>query len=635
MKIQTILDQIDLGAIALPEFQRGYVWNRDQVRRLMNSLYRKHPIGSLLVWITKTESAKVRGEASLPPGSVKLLLDGQQRITTLYGIIRGKPPQFFEGDPGTFKGLYFHLDEEVFEFYSPAKMKDNPLWIDVTELMKLGVGEFISRLATKPEFSQNLPLYINRLNAIYTIHNIDLHIEEISGEDKTVDVVVEIFNTVNSSGTKLSKGDLALAKICAMWPEARAELRQRLQKWQKAGYDFRLEWFLRNINTILTGDAYFSALKDVDVRTFQSGVQQAEKTIDYLLNLIASRLGLDHDRVLGSRYSFPLMSRYVWQRGGSINDPKERDKLLYWYIHTLLWGRYTGSTETVLSQDLTLIKENNGALDRLINQLRQQRGSLQLAPEDFLGWSKGARFYPLLYMMIRVCQAKDWDSGLELSKHLLGKSSSLHLHHIFPKSQLYKHPNNYTQAEVNALANFTFLTAETNQKVYNRLPEEYLKEFAAEDIKSHWIPLDRELWRLENYREFLAERRKLLAAAANDFLANLLGGAVPEMDLPKAIAVSIDEGDQTLQELNAWVQAQGLPAGEFNYELCDPVTNQTLAILDLAWPEGLQVGFSQPAAFLLEETEGIAKILTRSNFRYFYNIAEFKEYVLKEILGLN
>ena len=86
MQIQTILDQIDLGAMALPEFQRGYVWNREQVRGLMYSLYRKHPVGSLLVWVSQTENADARGHQRLQPGSVKLLLDGQQRITSLYGL---------------------------------------------------------------------------------------------------------------------------------------------------------------------------------------------------------------------------------------------------------------------------------------------------------------------------------------------------------------------------------------------------------------------------------------------------------------------------------------------------------------------------------------------------------------------
>lgn len=97
MKISTILDNIDLGSIALPEFQRGYVWNRNQVRKFMQSLYRRYPVGSLLVWLTPADTAAYRGSDGLSPGIVKLLLDGQQRVTTLYGIIRGKPPAFLKG----------------------------------------------------------------------------------------------------------------------------------------------------------------------------------------------------------------------------------------------------------------------------------------------------------------------------------------------------------------------------------------------------------------------------------------------------------------------------------------------------------------------------------------------------------
>ncbi len=81
MKISTILDHIDNGHMALPEFQRGYVWNRDQVRGLFDSLYRRHPVGGLLVWVTSSQTASHRGDGPLSPGVVKLLLDGQQRIT--------------------------------------------------------------------------------------------------------------------------------------------------------------------------------------------------------------------------------------------------------------------------------------------------------------------------------------------------------------------------------------------------------------------------------------------------------------------------------------------------------------------------------------------------------------------------
>ena len=111
MQISDILNRVEYGSLALPTFQRGYVWNREQVRGLMNSLYRRHPIGSLLVWITRTEGVEVRGDAASGNGTIQLLLDGQQRVTTLYGIIHGKPPAFFDGNAKTFTGLQFHLLE--------------------------------------------------------------------------------------------------------------------------------------------------------------------------------------------------------------------------------------------------------------------------------------------------------------------------------------------------------------------------------------------------------------------------------------------------------------------------------------------------------------------------------------------
>ena len=72
MQLSTILDQIDIGTYALPEFQRGYVWTREQVRKLMTSLYHGYPIGSLLIWVTKTDRATTRGDATAPYGTVNL-----------------------------------------------------------------------------------------------------------------------------------------------------------------------------------------------------------------------------------------------------------------------------------------------------------------------------------------------------------------------------------------------------------------------------------------------------------------------------------------------------------------------------------------------------------------------------------
>ena len=611
MQIQTILDQIDLGAMALPEFQRGYVWNREQVRGLMYSLYRKHPVGSLLVWVTQTENADARGDQPLQVGSVKLLLDGQQRISSLYGLIQGKPPKFFDGDAKAFTGLHFNVKDEVFEFYLPTKMKGDPCWLDVTEVLKEGVGKTMQKLLQIPDLQADIPQYLNRINAIENIKSIDLHVEEVSGADKTVDVVVDIFNRVNSGGTKLSKGDLTLARICAQWPDARDEMKKRLAKWRKAGYEFSLDWLLRCINAVVTGEALFTAMKDVSTSEFKDGLALTESIIDRVLNLIASRLGLDHDRVLGSRFAIPLMARYLHQRGGKLKNQAERDRLLYWYVHTLLWGRYSGSTESVLNKDLEAIEaansqSENGALDKLIGNLRDNRGDLKLNEQDFSGSSKGNRFYPLLYMMTRVCHARDWGTGDELSNHLLGHLSSLQIHHFFPKALLYK--AGLGKREVNAIANFTFLTQETNLEVTDRNPVDYVPEYQIRtpgSIESHWIPVgEKELFQTSSYANFLEARRHLLAEAANEFLKKLYHGDVPDpvdldtTDFVQRAAeyvpggIDSDEEEERLLRCNRWCQKNGLPQGAMAYELIEAETGKQLAFLDLAWPEGLPVSYT-------------------------------------------
>ncbi|MGK7913148.1 MAG: DUF262 domain-containing protein [Synechococcus sp.] len=648
MHLNTILDQIDMGSIALPEFQRGYVWNRDQVRNLMASLYRGHPVGSLLVWETQTEQVieQARGNGNLSAGTVKLLLDGQQRITSLYGLIRGKAPKFFDGNPKSFTGLYFNLEEETFAFYMPTRMEGNPLWINVTELMQQGLGTFAPTLITNPDLAPKLSIYFERLNAIDAIKKRDFHIEEVTGADKTVDEVVDIFNNVNSGGTKLSKGDLALARICAAWPEGRDELKSRLDRWSKAGFNFKLDWFLRCITAVITNESLFSALKDVSTEHFQEGLHETERSIDTLLNIIASRLGLDHDRVLGSVYSFPLMARYLDRCGGHFPNSQERDQLLYWYVHSTLWGRYSGQTESTLRKDLAAIDGPDGNLSRLIELLRQNRGDLRVKPEDFSGWSMGNRFYSMLYLLTRVCQARDWEDDIPLSKYFLGGNlSNLEVHHIFPKSKLYEH--GYKKSEVNAIANFTFLTKETNIRVSNRDPADYFAYYEAKHpgtIASHWIPMDPELWTYDNYPQFLAARRQLLAKATNKFLDSLYSGAISEPEAAPSILereplkfpsnIAKDREEKLIRDCNQWVVSQQLPSGEMSYPLTDSDTGEELAILDLAWPNGLQLGLSHPVALLINEDSNTEAIANRAGYRFFTTVEKFQAYVNREILSV-
>ncbi len=114
---------------------------------------------------------------------------------------------------------------------------------------------------------------MERLARLRGVLDKDFHEEKITGEDRTVDEVVEIFNRVNSGGTKLSKGDLALAKQCAHWPEARAAMRMHLDRWEKEGFSFNLDWLLRNTTAVATGRAEFGYLDNVPVTAFQEALE--------------------------------------------------------------------------------------------------------------------------------------------------------------------------------------------------------------------------------------------------------------------------------------------------------------------------------------------------------------------------
>lgn len=645
MKISTILDHIDSGHMALPEFQRGYVWNRDQVRGLFDSLYRRHPIGGLLVWATESKTAQHRGDGALAPGVVKLLLDGQQRMTSLYGVVRGKPPKFFDGNAQTFSGLRFHLESETFSFYQPVKMQDDPLWVDVTELMKAGnqgLVNIVNQFNTDPLLRSKVGDYIARLSLLLGILDVDLYVEEVTGADKTIDVVVDIFNRVNSGGTKLSKGDLALAKICADWPEARDTMKGKLKEWTNAGYHFNLDWLLRSVNTVLTGEAKFQYLHDKTTEDIQDALKRTVRHIDTSLNLIGGRLGLDHDQVFFGRFGVPVMVRYLDKRNGPM-DEKERDKLLFWFVQAGMWGRFSGSTESFIDQDLAALEGSDGGLDKLLEQLRLWHGGLRVEPGHFTGWSLGARFYPVLYLLTRMGQARDWGTGVELRANLLGKMSRLEVHHIFPKAQLYK--RKLRRAEVNALANFCFLTKDTNLNIRDRLPEVYFPEVEARHpgaLASQWIPDDPELWKAENFRDFLEARKALLAAEVNKRMEDLLHGdtrwlAGPSAAVPAPVAVvggiSGEEEEQQLEALNNWMEERGLPRGVLAYDFADPSTGEQRAVFDLVWPNGIQEELSQPVAVLLNEGAETLAIASQAGFRCFTGVGDLQHYVNAEILG--
>ena len=293
-------------------------------------------------------------------------------------------------------------------------------------------------------------------------------------------------------------------------------------------------------------------------------------------------------------------------------NEKERDKLLFWFVQAGMWGRFSGSTESFIDQDLAALEGADGGLDKLLEQLRLWHGGLRVEPGHFTGWSLGARFYPVLYLLTRMGEARDWGTGLPLKASLLGKMSRLEVHHIFPKAQLYK--RNYKRAEVNALANFCFLTKDTNLDISDRLPEEYFPEIEEAHpgaLARSGFPRIRRCGRSRTSGISWKRGRNCWPRRSTGAWKNCFTAIHAGLQAPRA---SADAGDyrprrhhqrgrgRATRSAERLDGRAGPPRGVLAFDFADPDTGEQKAVFDLAWPNGIQEELSQPVAVLLNES---------------------------------
>jgi len=261
--------------------------------------------------------------------------------------------------------------------------------------------------------------------------------------------------------------------------------------------------------------------------------------------------------------------------------------------------------------------------------------------------------------------AKNLCDGTELKTSLLGKGAELEVHHLFPKAVLYD--AGYAKPQVNALANLCFLTSACNKWIGAACPAEptkylkgkhdpdlyhagrqgyfaFLEEKNPGVLESQWIPMDEELWKVENFPAFLEARRSLLAAAANRHLTGLYQGhgevqeaidRAVRVAVPSALPAHVSGADEEeiLEDLQYWMSGRGLPSGEFGFELRDAVTEEAKATIDLAWPNGLPEGRGRPVALLLNESAETYRTVSQAGFDCHTSVEVFKHYIDSEIVG--
>jgi Protein of unknown function DUF262 len=509
--------------------QRQYVWRSPRVRDLMDSLYRGYPSGAILLWETD-EAVPLQDmavtQAANPYAATRLLLDGQQRLTSLSAVIRGQPVKvrgrvkpielLFNLEHPERQEIVTEVDEDAddeatendeadstedelqrrFErmtfVVATSKLAALPQWVKVSDVFKSDSDTAFLKGAGISGFDDpRYEKYSSRLAKLRSVrkyvYRMDVLERALSYEE-----VTEIFVRVNSLGAKLRSSDLALAQITARWRHS-LEIFQKFQtECAKLGFDLDLGIHLKALIAFATGQSRFLTVASLSLDKLQTGWAEATEGMRFAINFLKSNVGIDSPALLSSPFLMIVVAYF---------------------------GHSKGSSETILDQDLGIIAKN-GSADALIDRVRLQFGRLDVTPDDLEGRDQRSSLFKTMFLAFRAGGARDWTSNLLISLDHSGAQHRLQFHHFFPKALLTK--NGFSPREADDIANLTFIGGRTNRKISDKSPAVYLADFLAKQgdglLALQGIPSDPTLLDIESYRAFLAERRVLLATMLNDFL---------------------------------------------------------------------------------------------------------------------
>lgn len=542
LKIREIVKQAVGKNVDIPEFQRDFVWDTEQVKRLAESLYRDYPVGSFLLW----DSSEYQ-EAKIAQGAQAALwiVDGQQRTTALCLLLGMKP--FWWPDADSWNKALERYDvmvnllpdsgDEALEFALPNPVRRRDArWIGVRRILSIEQVGALAQLAqdiamrNSAEFAQIQA----RLLRLWQIRERDIPIIKIQHE---VEDVAEIFARLNQAGTRVKEADVVLALAAVKNPGwIRDEYLPFRNDLQDHGWDLDAGVFVRTLTAI--GHARARLIEVPKDFWEPARLLPAWKTTKQHVWEVLKRLaefGVPSAELLPSTNSLiPLFAlHHRWKHA-----PNYRFEAAFrWFLLANRDGRYSGSAITALNEDVRSISEApdfESALERLSKSLRV---SATIDAGEFLERydRAGNRFLRLvLYLLLFGQNAVDWVDGTRLGYDKAGAAINAGFepqwHHIYPRSVLQK--AEFGEDERQALANITVLNERTNaNKISGKEPWRYISDLSISQqvLEEHLIPPDfasaaqqgdvlRQKWDVENYMDFLTKRAQLLAQEANAFL---------------------------------------------------------------------------------------------------------------------
>lgn len=556
MLISEAISDIRTQNLVLPEFQREYVWSKEQAKQLLVSLIRKYPVGGLLFWKTQVPP-ELKNVDELPEklGTVQVLLDGQQRLTSLYLLLTGEIPPFYtHADITTdIRDLYYNLADGDLQYFQPVRMRENPRWVRVIDCFNqeavnvFGIAQ--STVGDDQGAFEQAQIYDSNLNKLRAINDADLPVQIIPNEASLGDAI-DVFDRLNSLGTKLTEADLALTHVTGKWSQARRTLKGKSDQLRQFNFDFDLSLMTRALVCTVTDHALFSYIHSVERPELENGWRQLSRILDYLVAILPGRAQIHSTSDMSTLNVLIPIVRYLQLNGGSFRSEGSLRKGIHWLYQAQIHQRYAGQTDSRLEHDVTVVNREESPWQSLLNQIVDQRGRLITLPDDFEGRGVGHPLYKMSFILAKANEAVDWFNGLPLNAPRSGSGTyRIHSHHIFPVSKLYENGfssiSHVDRQLVNAIANRAFLTGQTNWDIQNRLPEEYLPEVEERfpgSLSSQFIPMDTQLWRLERYRDFLGARRELIAKGLNQYLDSLISEEEETHTRPVTELISMGEG---------------------------------------------------------------------------------------------
>jgi hypothetical protein len=567
-----LVSMIEDGELQVPEMQRRYVWPATRVRDLLDSLYRGYPSGAILVWATDREMpsrdlAVAQGHS--PFKGYKLLLDGQQRLTSLTAILRGKPVTIgkrtkpieilfnlghpdgpplevvevddddvqadsdsteSDNDEGS-QNIQERLNQRTFIVASGA-LRADPRWVPVSDVF---TGMKTEAQILKPLVNSfDDPLfdkYSKRLQALRKIREYP-YVMHVLDKSLSYEEVAEIFVRVNSLGMKLRGSDLALAQITSRWQNSLKVFEEFQEECEDSGYKVDLGILVRALVVFATGQSRFRTVSTTPVTRLKQGWEEAKDGLRFATNFLRTNAAIENETLLSSPLFLISIAYYGSSKEFQLTSGQAATLRSWFYIANAR-GHYSGSSETVLDSDLAIIRKD----EDLMNALQVQLGRLNVEPADLVGRSQRSPLFSTAYLALKAMGAKDWRSQLELSRTHQGRDHSIEYHHIFPRKALKS--AGYEPTATNEIANMAFIAGGTNRNLSAKPAVEYLAELleqqGKEALESHCIPTDPALWVIEAYPEFLEFRRNALAKAINDFIRPK-GTETGEVDLLAVIA---------------------------------------------------------------------------------------------------